>query len=148
MSNAEYVRSILLECPDISKDSPAMMIDFLGLNPMQYSIDGEPTGQIIKKYFGGDTLRRYSFALSARRDFAIDEDRAANNANYEKLSLWLERQTRFRRLPPMEGGAAPLKIEATGSPFILERVEGREPDTAIYLMQIELTYTQKARNDL
>lgn len=119
-----------------------MQIDFLGLPPVQYSIEAEPTQQVVKRYLGGDTVRRFSFALCARYDVLMDADRAANAENYEKLSLWLEEQTRRRRLPPMDEGAAAERIEATGSVYLAERED--DNNAARYQMQIELLYHQKA----
>lgn len=143
MSNSEYVRNLLLTCPYIEASPLEMHINFIGNNPLQYSIDPEPTQQIIKKYLGGDTIRRFSFALSSRCETISDQDRAQNNDNYEKLSLWLEDITRKRRLPAMEIGKRPLRIEATGSVYLMERAE--DNDSAIYMMQIELQYIKKVR---
>lgn len=143
MSNAEYVKTVLLECPFIEAGPFDLAIDFLDEYPTRYSIDAEPTTQVVKRYRGGDSLRRYAFSLSARYDTVTDEDRAGNAKHYEDLSLWLERQTRLHKLPPMEDGAAPQGIRATGSAYLAERAE--DNNSAQYMMQIELIYHQKGR---
>jgi hypothetical protein len=142
MSNVEYVRDLLLQYPDIEA-SDDVHIDFVGMTPSQFGIRAEPTGQIIKKYLNGDTLRRFSFALEGLCDTISDEDRAKNNELYEELSLWLEEQTKKRQLPSMGSSARAMKIEATGGVYLASEAE--DGDSAIYLMQIELNYYQKAR---
>lgn len=143
MSNAAYVREVLLECPHIVAGPFDMAIDFLEPYPMRYSIEGEPVAPVVRQYLGGDTLRRFSFALCARLDVDSDDARAGNAKHYEDLSLWLEGQTRARRLPPMAGGATARQMLAVGAPYLSER-DG-DNSTAVYMMQIELTYYQKAR---
>lgn len=143
MSNAEYVRDLLLTCPYISASKLDAHIDFLGDKPLQYSIDGEPTAQVLKQYRGGDTLRRYSFILLSRMQTIDDATRAQNNRNYEQLSLWLEAQTRKRALPDMGDGAKANSIKAVGSVYLMET--DTDTNSAAYQMQCELIYYQKAR---
>lgn len=120
-----------------------MNINFLGLPPTQYSIESEPTAQVMKSYLGGETLRRYTFVLSARYDIIMDSDRAANAENYEKLSLWLEKRTRLRQLPPMGDGQAAQSLLALDNVYLAERED--DNNAARYMMQLELIYKQKAR---
>jgi hypothetical protein len=143
MSNIEYVRDLLVTYPGITSDG--VHIDFIGMTPMQYSIRAEPTGQVIKKYLNGDTMRRFSFALEGICDTISDADRAQNNALFERLALWLERKTRARQLPDMGSGAKAMSIEATGGVYMARQDE--DGDAAVYMMQIELNYYQKARKE-
>jgi hypothetical protein len=143
MSNIEYVRDLLVTYPGITSDG--VHIDFIGMTPTQYSIRAEPTGQIIKKYLNGDTMRRFSFALEGICDTISDADRAQNNALFERLALWLERKTRARQLPVMRCGAKAMSIEATGGVYMARQDE--DGDAAVYMMQIELNYYQKARKE-
>ena len=143
-SLAEYVRGVLLTYPEISPASPEMCIDWLGSKPTRYSIDAEPTTQVVKRYNDGETLRRVSVSLLGRFDVFADDVRTANAQFYEGLSLWLEHQTRFRLLPPMWEGATPRKLLATGGAY-LETMD-ESGDSAAYRMQIEFTYYQKEKS--
>jgi hypothetical protein len=95
----------------------------------------------VKRFNDGETMRRVSISLLGRFDVFADDDRAANVQLYEGLSLWLEHQTRFRRLPPMWEGATPRKLLATGGAY-LETMD-ESGDSAAYRMQIEFIYNQK-----
>lgn len=143
MSIAEYVREVLLTCPYIKAGPFELAIDFLGYKPSRYSISAEPTEQTVKRFLGGGSVRRYSFALCAQYTAIDDEERAANAAHYEDLSLWLEQQTRRRKLPPMTGGASPRSLLATGNVYVEERAS--DGNALTYRMQMELLYDQKAR---
>ena len=140
-SLTEYVRSVLLTYPEISSTSPEMCIDWLGNRPTRFSIDAEPTAQVVTRFLGGETQRRVSVSLMARFDVLSDDDRAANARFYDELSLWLEHQTRFRLLPHMWEGAMPRKLLATGGAYLEVMDEGG--DSAAYRMQIEFNYNQK-----
>lgn len=142
MSNAEYVRQVLLSCPYITAGPFDMAIDFLDQYPTRYSIDAEPAAQVVKRYLSGDTVRRFAFALSARYETITDADRAGNAKHYEDLALWLEQQTKRRQLPAMTDGATPQAMAATGGMYLDERAE--DGSSAVYRMQITLTYYQKA----
>ena len=143
MSIAKYVQKFLLTSPFITVSPFDMQIDFVGETPTQYSIEAEPVHPVVKRYLTGDTIRQFVFSLVQRADIITDDVRSSNNDNYEKLSLWLEQQTKSRALPPMEDEARAMKIEAIGAQYVLERAE--DNSSALYMMQCALTYYQKAR---
>lgn len=146
MSNAEYVRSILMNYPAIRDSQDAVHIDFLGMTPTQYSIRGMETQGVVKTYLNGDTLRRFGFMLESARSTLQDAQRASNQALYENLAQWLETQTRQRTLPAMDNGLRAMGIAATGTAYLVEAEDAQSQETGIYRMQMELTYYQKARN--
>lgn len=139
-SLAGYAKALLTGHDSIN-DAGEIRIDFLGMTPTRFSVRGEPSGAVAKRYLNGDTLRRYAFALEGRCDTISDTDRENNNALFEGLAVWLDCQTKGRKLPAMNEGARPLGIEAAGSVYLMEQSE--DGDTAVYMVQIVLTYYQK-----
>ena len=145
MSNPEYVKSLILTCPAIVNEVGELdlHIDQVGADPVNYSIDSEPTSQLVKRYLSGDQIKRFTFGLSARKKTFTDADRANNSEVYDQVSLWMETQSRMRLLPPMDDGKTPHRIIALGGVYLDEPAEDK--DSAIYIMQCELIYLQKAR---
>ena len=141
MNNVEYVRTLLLECPFIEADADNTTIDFIDNKAVQFGIFPEPTQPIIKRYRDGDTVRRFSFMLLAHDSALFDEDRAKNEANFERLSVWLEQKTRARALPDMGAHKTAQKIYTTGNPYMADQSE--DGDSANYAIQIELIYILK-----
>lgn len=120
-----------------------MAIDFLEPYPTRYSIEAEPAAQVVKRFNFGETKRRFVFSLLAVYEAVSDADRAGNARHYEDLSLWLEEQSRMRRLPAMGEDASPAAIRALGGVYVQDRAE--DGGTCTYRMQLELLYHQKAR---
>lgn len=143
MSNAEYIRSLMLTCPFITVSPLDMHIDQIAPEPLNYSIESIPSDPVLKKYLNGDTIRSFPFALTARRNFIMEEDREANSGSYEKVALWMEDLSRKRKLPPMDAGQTPQKLQATGCTYVAETAD--DGDSAIYVMQAQLIFYQKAR---
>ena len=144
MSNAEYIRDLMLTCPHITVSTLDMHIDQVGAEPLSYSIESLPSDPVLKRYLGGDSLRAYPFQLTARRVFFSDEDRIANVNTFERVTDWMEQQTRLRLLPAMDDGQEPKQLQATGCTYVME--QAADSNSAVYIMQAQLVYYQKARN--
>lgn len=138
MNVAEYARAVLLQCPAIADTSPDMFINSLGENPLQFSIEPEPVNPYVKRYVGGDALRRFSFSLASTQYIISDADRTAVETLHEALTDWLLQQ--HRRLPIMGAGKQARSMLVIGGGYLYERAE--DNNTAQYAIQIELQYYQ------
>lgn len=145
MSLANYISALLLTCPHITVDKLDMHIDNTEHKPVNYSIDNEPMNSTVKLYLNSDAIKQYTFSLTARKATFDDDDRAENAAVYENVSRWMDAMSRSRKLPAMEQGQQPMKLEALDSVYLLERAD--DNDTGLYAMQCRLTYFEKARNE-
>lgn len=145
MSNAEYVKSVLMTCPIITDEvgDIDLHISQIDTDPVNYSIEAEPTEQIVKRYLGGDSVKRFTFSLLARKQSFTDADRAQNSDVYDQLSQWLETQTRLRKLPPMDGGKTPQSMIALGNGYVLEG--GPDNNNMLYQCTCELIYLQEVQ---
>ena len=70
-------------------------------------------------------------------------EKLANSGFYEKMSTWMETQTRQRRFPALPAGKQPVLIEAMSTGYLMSAT-GTEGQ---YQIQCRLVYFQKgARN--
>lgn len=142
MSNAEYILQLMAACPYIAVSPLELHLDQVDANGVSYSIEGAPNAPTLKRYLNGDTLRVFAFALIARRGFLTDDERKANSEAYDQMALWMDRQTKIGSLPAMGAGKRPIKLQATGSGYVLEQAD--DSNTALYAMQAQLIYYQEA----
>ena len=143
MTNATYIKNLLLTCPHFEGAPLDLHIGFLGGGAQQYSIEQDASDTLVKQYLGGDALRRYGFVLKARMPTTTDAQRAANAQCYEQLCAFMDGLTKRRKLPAMPMGATPKSLRASGGGYVQEISD--DAQTAVYHMQCELLYYQKAR---
>lgn len=125
----------MLKCP-LLKDG-RFHVDFLGIDPINYSIDTVPVESTIKRYADGGVLKQYNFVFASRETYG--QDRAKNIQNsgfYEKLESWFEEQTYKKDLPTLTKGRSSQSIETLSSGFVMQADE----TTARYQIQCRLVY--------
>lgn len=144
MSNADYVKELLLTCPYITNEvgSFDLHIDLLESSAVNYAIESEPNELVVKRYLNGDMVKRFPFSLVARKKTFTDSDRSINSAVFEHVTDWCERESRMRRLPAMDVGKKPQKLSALGCSYLFEN--DQDASASVYLLQMELQYFQKA----
>lgn len=134
----DALRTYFLGCP-LMADS-RLNIDYLPEKGVEYSIDTSPAEEIIKSYMSGSTLRQYSFTVSSVNDYGSDTlQNMANSGFFEKLSSWLEDQTKKRNFPLLDEGRTVRKIEALSTGYLMSA----GPDVGKYMIQCRLTFFQK-----
>jgi hypothetical protein len=142
-STAEYLRDLLLTCPEIATagEDKVMHLDFIDSAGDSYSVDSSPTASEVKKYQDGSAMLRFAFALTSVRDVFSDDDRMKNAEHYETLSKWMRTITKRRQFTDMGDGRQAMEINPTGNPYIT----ARDPDgvAANYQMAGELIYLQR-----
>lgn len=135
----DELRAWLRSCPLIdSKDR--FDVNYLGAEPVCYTVDEVPTTPIIKKYLDGSTLRQKVFVVASRDAYGANVlQNIANSGFWEQFTEWVETQNAHRQYPSMRDGQTPRKIEVTTSHYLFES----GADTARYQIQMALTYYQK-----
>lgn len=115
-------------------------VDYLGAEAGEYVIEPLPCNQIMKKYVGGGTLKRYDFVFASRRHYSEEIRRTIENCGLlEKLSEWIEAQSELNILPELPEGSSAQWIEVTSSGYLFSD-DGN--NTAVYQMQCRLVYYQ------
>lgn len=141
MSNAEYVRQLMADCPHITVSPLDLHIDQVDSDGVGYSIESAPNEPIIKRYLNGDAMKLFAFVLVARRAFLTDVEREANSEAYDRVAAWMDRLTKEGTLPVMDAGKRPMRLEATGTGYVMEQAD--DSNTALYAMQAQLIYYQE-----
>ena len=137
-SIAEALHQYLLSCPLLG-DHP-LGVDWLPDHSVAFSIDTTPASQIIKRYFGGGSLRQYEFVLRSVQDYGADVlQNLENSALYERLAAWMEEQTRKRNFPDLGEGRTVQSIEAQSTGYLMTAA----PDVGRYQIQCRLIYYEK-----
>lgn len=135
------IRDFLKTCPLLEGD--AIRINYLGAEPIEYTIDEVPTEPILKRYTDGGTVRQVLFILASSQYYSRDvlENLKACGA-YEELANWLEIQNNKGNLPVLPNGLEARTIEAITNGYcisadIMENVQR-------YQIQCKLTYYKEA----
>lgn len=132
----DKIREYMLVCP-LLDEFGKINIDYLGVKPTEYTIDSQPTTEVIKNYVDGGKLKQYVFVFGSREYYGPDElQNIENSGFYERLSRWFEEQTNIGNLPDLGEGKDSIKIESLTSGYLLSANE----DSARYQIQARLVY--------
>lgn len=134
----ECIRDFIVTCPFLSDGR--VNVDYTGVAPTEYSIDGQPLQTVVKAFITGETIRQFGFVFGSVERYGADTlNNIQNSGFYEDFSSWLEQQTRAGNLPDLGEGRQAQKIEAQSSGYLFESDE----KTARYQIQCRLEYFQE-----
>lgn len=135
----ESVRTWLRSCPLIDQND-RFSINYLGAEPMEYTVEEVPGVPVLTKYMDGSTMRTASFVVASRSEYSADVlQNIANSGFWNQLETWVEDQDRQRKYPKLDDGRQARSIEITSSHYLYEV----GANTARYQIQLQLTYYQK-----
>jgi hypothetical protein len=135
-----FVRDYLSEYSGLVSGAP-VWVEFLGVDPVQYSVEPLAGTKIVEKYLNGSSLREFPFAFKSVESTADDLARLENNGFYEAFSDWLEAQTEKDDLPTLGTKQKSTEIMALGWGFLYE--EGVS-DRGVYQISCKLVYEQSS----
>lgn len=132
----DKVRDYFIDCP-LLDEFARLNVDFLGIDPTQYTIDSVPVNSVIKRYADGGTLRQYVFVFGSREYYGADVlQNIENSGFYERFSEWLDKQSKSNVLPELDNDKIATKIEALTTGYLFDASE----DNARYQIQARLIY--------
>ncbi len=132
----EKIRKYMLGCP-LLDEFGKINVDYLGVNPTEYTIDSQPTTETLKEYVDGGKLKQYVFVFGSREYYGPDEIQNIENSGfYEKLSDWFHEQSEKGELPLLDDNKRAIKIEALTTGYLFDATE----DNARYQIQARLIY--------
>lgn len=130
------IRKYFLKCPLIDEFA-RINVDYLGVGPVEYTIDSVPSDEIIKKYVDGGALKQYVFVFGSREYYGADTlHNMENSGFYERFSDWIEIESDKGNLPLLEGNKKSVEMEVLTSGYLFDASE----DNARYQIQIRLIY--------
>jgi hypothetical protein len=141
MSIAKILRDFFASCP-LLKDG-IFNFDYLGVEPVEYTIETVPTEPVYKRYIDGSSIRQYPFVFASREFFGADVwSNIDTSAFYENLSTWVEIQSNLGSLPEFQDKyRISLSLEVTSSGYVFQE----DADNARYQIQMVLKYYQDRR---
>lgn len=136
-SKIELIRDYFMNCP-LLKDGK-LNIDYVGEEPIQYSINTMLTSNsIVKQYTDGGTLRQYPFVFVSNEIYSQDAiDQIEACGFYDKLEEWIEKQDAEENLPKIEGIQS-IEVMAPGYLFDASQTVAR------YQIQCRILYEKEA----
>ncbi|WP_352400930.1 hypothetical protein [Anaerotignum sp.] len=142
-SLTQQIREYLFSCPFL-KDG-VIHVDYLGIRPSEYSIDGVPGKKEVKAYIDGSALCQFVFTFGSVEEYGSDvETNLANSGFYENFALWLREKTRKKELPCLGAKRQALAIEAEGEGYVIDTRE----NMARYQIQCRLIYFEKGEEGI
>lgn len=141
MSIAKTLRGYFARCP-LLKDG-VFNFDYLGVEPVEYTIETVPTEPVFKRYVDGSSVRQYPFVFASREAFGANVWSNLDTSQfYEDLATWVETQSNLRNLPEFgDGLRESLSLEVTSSGYVFQE----DADNARYQIQLVLKYYQDRR---
>ncbi|MDE6670886.1 MAG: hypothetical protein K2K16_01675 [Ruminococcus sp.] len=141
MSIIESVRDFISGCP-LLKNGILLNVDRLGDSEIEYTIDGEITDPIFRRYTDGSSLRQFNFIFASREKYGADTlQNIANSGFYEDFADWIETQSNAGNLPILDKYRIPQYIEVQSSGYVFDT----DDSTARYQIQLKFVYYQDRR---
>ncbi|MDE6035730.1 MAG: hypothetical protein K2G36_07470 [Ruminococcus sp.] len=141
MSIIESVRDFISGCP-LLKNGILLNVDRLGDSEIEYTIDGEITDPILRRYTDGSSLRQFNFVFASREKYGSDTlQNIANSGFYEDFADWIETQSNSGNLPILDKYRIPQYIEVQSGGYVFDT----DDSTAHYQIQLKFVYFQDRR---
>ena len=137
----ESIRNFIAGCP-LLKNGILLNVDRLGATEIEYTVDGEITNPILRKYTDGSTLRQFDFVFASREKYGADTlQNIANSGFYEDFAEWIEQQSNSRNLPELDQYRIPQYLEIQSGGYVFDT----DDSTARYQIQLKFVYYQDRR---
>lgn len=116
------------------KNFVKILVDTIGTETVQYSIEVNPVQPIVKRFIGGTCWQQINFDITSIEEFSPNDDgvNASNNEFYEKFAEWVYEQN-MNGLP--QGW---IELEVVGNGYRYSDME--TSDKASYRITLNLIY--------
>lgn len=139
MSLSQSIYDYIRDCPLIDSGT-CVRFNRLGPEPQEFSVEDVPEDVIVKRYIGS-SLRQKTFHLVSREVYNQDQRINIEKSDfYEDFQAWVEKENRLKHFPALTGDNRATKIECLTCGYLYTT----EEDTALYQIQLRLTYLHKA----
>jgi len=135
----DSIRKYFLKYP-LLDELARLNVDYLGVEPVEYTIDSQPTTPVIKRYTDGGALKQYTFVFGSREYYGPDVlQNIENSGFFERFAAWVEEQSKQGNLPELENGKKAISMEVLTSGYLFRANE----DNARYQIQCRLIYYEE-----
>ncbi len=92
------IRDYFKKCPLLK--SGKINVNYLGEEPIRYTIDAVPAAPIIKQYVDGGSQRQYVFVFASRDYYSPNVlENLETQTFYDEFAAWIEAQNDARNYP-------------------------------------------------
>lgn len=135
MSIIKGIRDFIADCPFLCEGK--INIDFLGTEPVEYSIERIGADEVIKQYSDGGKLKRFVFAIVSREYVGMSVDAHLKAAEFhEKFSEWIKMKNNEGDLPEIGEGRVSQSIRVSSSGVLKDLAD----DCAKYSIECTMVY--------
>lgn len=133
----QAVRDYVMEFPKL-KDG-CLLVDHLGGEPVEYTVEPVPCNPIYKKYADGGCIKQFLFLFASREYYSADVNQnIENHSFYEDFSEWIYELNFNETLPDLGSDRTALGIEILTGAYQLSA----DSNTARYQIQLRLIYEE------
>lgn len=134
----QAVREYIMEFPKL-KDG-CLLVDHLGGEPVEYTVEPVPCSPVYKKYVDGDCIKQFLFLFASREYYSADVNQNIENLSfYEEFSKWICDRNFNGILPDLGSECAALGIEILTGGYM----PSADTNTARYQIQLRLIYEEE-----
>lgn len=132
----EAIREFFLNSSVISKLTK-INVDYLGVEPMEYTIDSAVGNPLLKEYVDGGKLKQYVFNFGSREFYGPDVlQNIENNDFYDEFTTWVEEKSARKELPELPGNREAVSMEVLTNGYLF----AADDKHARYQIQLRLVY--------
>lgn len=130
----ECIREYIMTFPEL-KDG-CLLVDYLGSEPIEYTVEAVPCERIFKKYVDGGAIKQFLFIFASREFYNAEVTQCIENLEfYEHFEDWIEKQNLSDNLPDLDG-RMPVSLEVLTGGYAFDE----DAETARYQIQLRLLY--------
>lgn len=131
----ECIRDFIMTFPEL-KDG-CLMVDYLGSEAIEYSVESVPCDRIYKKYTDGGCIKQFLFVFASREAYGADVNQCIENlAFYEHFENWIL-NTEQETLDSFLDGRNAVSLDVLTGGYAFDE----DTETARYQIQLRLLYT-------
>lgn len=135
----DCIREYFKTCPLLKKGK--INVNYLGEQPVAYTIEQVPSDPMIKRYSDGASQRQCLFVFASREYYDNDVLGNMDMAKfYEELAEWVEGQSEAGVLPVLGEGYQSLDMRTNTSGYLMSA----DAQTARFQIQMRLIYYKSA----
>lgn len=133
----ECVRDYVMQFPELRDGR--LMVDYLGSDAIEYTVETVPTTPIFKQYVDGGCVKQFLFLFASREYYSADVNQCIENlAFYENFERWITENNEKGILPDLDM-RTPCSIEVLTGGYAFDC----ESSTARYQIQLRLLYEEE-----
>lgn len=137
MSIIQSVHEYIMTFPELQDG--CLRVDYLSVEPVEYTIEAVPVEPIYKKYTDGGCIKQFEFIFASREFFSADVNQCIENIGfYESFADWIKANDENEIYPQLGNDKRAVQLEVLTQGYAF----GYDEKTARYQIQLRLLYEE------